>query len=57
MHKLYGTEDYENNSIKKIQNVLNDREIPNYLKLEGIELLIEEYKKRREHSIGLFLLT
>lgn len=55
MHKLYGTADYENASIKKIESVLKDNEIPNYLKLEGIELLLKEYNEIRKHTIGLFL--
>ena len=56
MHKLYGTADYENSSIKKIESVLKDNEIPNYLKLEGIQLLLKEYNEIRKHTIGLFLL-
>ena len=56
MHTLYGTKDYEDNAIKKIENVLNDKEIPNYLKMEGIELLITEYKELRKKAISLSLL-
>lgn len=56
MHPLYGTKDYEDNAIKKIENVLNDKEIPNYLKMEGIELLITEYKELRKKAISLSLL-
>ena len=56
MHKLYGTADYEDASIKKIEDVLKDNEIPNYLKLEGIQLLLKEYNEIRKHTIGLFLL-
>ena len=41
MHKLYGTTDYENSSIKKIEDVLKDNEIPNYLKLEGMDMQIK----------------
>ena len=57
MHKLYGTKDYEDMSVEKIEKVLKDNEIPNYLKLEGIQLLLKEYNERRNHAIGLFLLT
>ena len=56
MHKLYGTETYEKSSIAKIEDVLNDKEIPNYLKLEGLQLILKEYNERRTHAIGLFLL-
>ncbi len=56
MHKLYGTETYEKSSIAKIEDILNDKEIPNYLKLEGLQLILKEYKERRTHAIGLFLL-
>ena len=57
MHTLYGTKDYEDNAIKKIENVLNDKEIPNYLKMEGIEIILKEGNERRKNAIGLFLLT
>ena len=57
MHALYGTKDYEDNAIKKIENVLNDKEIPNYLKMEGIEIILIESNERRKNAIGLFLLT
>lgn len=57
MHALYGTKDYEDNTIKKIENVLNDKEIPNYLKMEGIEIILKEGNERRKNAIGLFLLT
>ena len=57
MHKLYGTETYEKSSIAKIEDILNDKEIPNYLKLEGLQLVLKEYKERRTYAIGLFLLT
>lgn len=57
MHALYGTKDYEDITIKKIENVLNDKEIPNYLKLEGIGIILKEGNERRKNAIGLFLLT
>ena len=57
MHALYGTKDYEDNAIEKIENVLNDKEIPNYLKMEGIEIILKESNERRKNAIGLFLLT
>ena len=57
MHALYGTKDYEDIAIKKIENVLNDKDIPNYLKLEGIEIILKEGNARRKNAIGLFLLT
>lgn len=56
MHPLYGTEDYEKFSISKIEKVVGDKTIPNYLKLEGIELLIIEYKELRKKAISLSLL-